>query len=119
MDNTAKESNELISLRNIIAYTEEHYFQRITLENLASSGICCKSRCSFLFKKYLHETPMVYLSKLRLRKSLDALLNSDTSITDIAYAHGFCGASYYCETFQKYYGISPLQYRKTQREAAH
>ena len=61
MDNKAKESNELISLRNMITYMEEHYFRRITLENLASSGICCKSRCSFLFKKYLHETPMVYL----------------------------------------------------------
>ncbi|MBD5509496.1 MAG: AraC family transcriptional regulator [Lachnospiraceae bacterium] len=113
-DNTTKESSELISLRNMITYMEEHFSRRITLENLALTGICCKSRCSFLFKKYLHETPMVYLAKLRLRKSLDALLNSDTSITDIAYAHGFCGASYYCETFQKYYGISPLQYRKAQ-----
>ena len=114
-DSTTKESSELISLRNMITYMEEHFSRRITLENLALTGICCKSRCSFLFKKYLHETPMVYLAKLRLRKSLDALLNSDTSITDIAYAHGFCGASYYCETFQKYYGISPLQYRKAQK----
>ena len=109
-----KESNELTSLKSMITYIEEHFAQRITLENIALSGTCCKSRCSLLFKKYLRETPMTYIAKLRLRKSLTALLDSDKSITDIAYEYGFCGASYYCETFQKYYGISPLKYRKAQ-----
>ena len=108
----AKESNELASLRNMITLIEEHFDQRITLENIASAGACCKSRCSSLFKKYLRETPMTYIAKLRLQKSLAPLLNSDKSITNIAYEYGFCGPSYYCETFQKYYGISPLQYRK-------
>lgn len=112
----AKESNELTSLKNMITYIEEHFKQRITLENIALSGACCKSRCSLLFKKYLREPPMAYTAKLRLRKSLTALLDSDKSITDIAYEYGFCGASYYCETFQKYYGISPLKYRKAQSE---
>jgi len=102
---TTKESTELTSLKNMIAYIEGHYAQRITLETLAFSGTCCKSKCSLLFKKYLHETPMTYIAKLRLRKSLTMLLDSDKSIADIAYHYGFCGASYYCETFQKYYGI--------------
>ena len=113
---TVKPSNDLTSLKSMITYIEEHYAQHITLENIALSGACCKSRCSLLFKKYLHETPMTYTAKLRLRKSLSALLNSDKSITEIAYEHGFCGASYYCETFQKYYGTSPLKYRKSQSE---
>lgn len=109
---TTKTSNELTALKNMITYIEEHFAQRITLENIALSGACCKSRCSLLFKKYLRETPITYIAKLRLRKSLSVLLNSDKSITEIAYEYGFCGASYYCETFQKYYGISPLKYRK-------
>ncbi|MDE7203661.1 MAG: AraC family transcriptional regulator [Lachnospiraceae bacterium] len=111
---TTKESNELASLRNMITYIEEYFSQRITLDHIALAGACCKSRCSMLFKRYLRETPMTYIAKLRLRKSLAALLDSDKSITEIAYEYGFCGASYYCETFQKYYGISPLKYRKTQ-----
>lgn len=111
---TTSESTELTSLKNMIAYIEDHFAQRITLNDLASAGACCKSRCSFLFKKFLHETPMTYITKLRLRKSLGTLLDSDKSISDIAYEYGFCGASYYCETFQKYYGISPLKYRRIQ-----
>ena len=113
---TTKASGELTSLKKMITYTEEHFAQHITLENIALSGACCKSRCSLLFKKYLRETPMTYIAKLRLRKSLAALLDSDKSITDIAYEYGFCGASSYCETFQKYYGTSPLKYRKLQSE---
>lgn len=112
--NLTKESDELTSLRNMMAYIEEHFMEHISLESLASAGACCKSRCSLLFKKYLRDTPITYTTKLRLRKSLSALLDSDACITDIAYEYGFCGASYYCETFQKYYGISPLKYRKMQ-----
>lgn len=109
-----KSSNELTILKNMITYIEGHFAQRITLEDIALSGACCKSRCSLLFKKYLHETPMTYIAKLRLQKSLAALLNTDKNITEISYEYGFCGASYYCEMFQKYYGISPLKYRKAQ-----
>ena len=106
--------SELASLRDMVSYIEDHYMEHIGLEDIALSGTCCKSRCSLLFKKYLCDTPITYTTKLRLRKSLTALLDSDRSITDIAYEHGFGGASYYCETFKKYYGIPPLSYRKIQ-----
>lgn len=111
-----KESSELISLRNMITYIEGHFMEHVTLEGIAMAGNCCKSRCSLIFKKYLGDTPITYTTKLRLRKSLGALLDSDKSITEIAYEYGFCGASYYCETFKKYYGASPFMYRKAQMD---
>ncbi len=107
-----KENAELTSLRNMMAYIEEHFAQTVTLADIAQAGACCKSRCSLLFRKYLRDTPVAYMTKLRLQKSLSALLNSDACITDIAYEYGFCGGSYYCETFRKYYGVPPLQFRK-------
>ncbi len=108
-----QKSSEINLLRNMITFIEEHYMEHLTLESIALSGACCKSRCSLLFKKYLRDTPVTYVTKLRLSKSLAALLESDKSITDIAYEYGFGGASYYCETFKKYYGLSPLAYRKS------
>ncbi|MBO5472400.1 MAG: helix-turn-helix transcriptional regulator [Lachnospiraceae bacterium] len=106
-------SAELASLKSMLTYIEEHYAESVTLSDIAGAGACCKSRCSLLFRKYLQDTPLAYTVKLRLRKSQAALLNSDASITEIAYAHGFNGASYYCETFRKYYQVSPARYRKT------
>lgn len=112
-----KESAELSILRTMIGYIEEHLSEHITLEDIASSGAVCKSRCSLLFKKYLNDTPITYTTKLRLKKSLASLLTPGKSITDTAYEYGFCGASYYCETFRKYYGSSPLAYRKIYENA--
>ncbi|MBD5449800.1 MAG: AraC family transcriptional regulator [Lachnospiraceae bacterium] len=107
-----EKSSDLISLRKMMTCIEEHYMEKMTLEDIAQSGTCCKSRCSLLFKKYLNDTPVIYTTKLRLRKSLTELLTSDKSMTEIACEYGFCTASYYCETFKKYYGMSPLAYRK-------
>lgn len=106
------EASDLASVRSMITFLEEHYMERISLSNIALSGACCKSKCALLFKKYLRDTPITYLTKLRLRKSLPTLLESDQNIAVIAYEYGFGGASYYCETFKKYYGISPLMYKK-------
>lgn len=111
------ESSDLASVRNMMAFIERHYMERITLADIALSGACCKSKCALLFKKYLRDTPITYLTKLRLRKSLPTLLGSDKNIAAIAYEYGFGGASYYCETFKKYYGVSPLIYKKEQPSA--
>lgn len=107
-----KESADLVSLRQMIRYVEEHSSEHITVEQIAAAGMCCRSKCAALFRTYLYDTPIAYTTKLRLRKSLTALLNSDQSVTEIAFAYGFGGTSYYCETFRRYYGMSPLQYRK-------
>lgn len=111
-----QESAELASLRNMITYIENHYTEHILLEDIALSGACCKSRCSMLFKKYLCDTPVTYVTRLRLRKSLIPLLEYDKNITETALECGFSGTSYYCETFRKYYGISPLLYKKMHRQ---
>lgn len=89
--------------------------EHITLADIALSGACCKSKCSLLFKKYLRDTPINYTTKLWLRNSLSALLGSNSSIASIAYEYGFNGASYYCETFRKYYGMPPMIYKQNQQ----
>lgn len=111
------EPSGLSSLRDMMSYIEEHYMEHVTLADIALAGACCKSKCSLLFKKYLRDTPINYTTRLRLRKSLSALLGSDSSIAGIAYECGFSGASYYCEVFKKYYGMPPLIYRKNQSAA--
>ncbi|MFQ9803282.1 MAG: helix-turn-helix domain-containing protein [Coprococcus sp.] len=40
------------------------------------------------------------------------LRNSSISVTDVAYACGFSGTSYFCELFHRHYVITPNEYRK-------
>ena len=40
------------------------------------------------------------------------LVNSSMKITDIAFSTGYNSRQHFGHTFEKYYGMSPLQYRK-------
>jgi AraC-like DNA-binding protein len=59
------------------------------------------------------QTPVEYLLHYRIQKSLSLLTHGNLTITDIAAACGFNGASYYTEVFRKIMGISPSAYRKS------
>ena len=99
------------SLTAMVGYVQQNYDKKITIDTLASVGHCCKTSCNELFRKYLNMTPLTYITKYRLDKSTDMLVHSNNSISEIAYACGFSGASYFCETFNKTFKITPKQYR--------
>jgi AraC-like DNA-binding protein/quercetin dioxygenase-like cupin family protein len=100
-------------LKEMIGYIQKHYPEKISLHDIASAGLMCRSKCCRLFKQTLHQTPVEYLLHYRIQKSLSLLTNGNLTITDIAAACGFNGASYYTEVFRKIIGISPSAYRKS------
>ena len=106
-------SSEKNRCKTIITYIQEHYMEKVTLEQLAqvlnlSQGACCRE-----FKKYMKCTIFEYLINYRLTMSAKMLLTSDASVTDIAYQCGFNGASYFIEQFKKKTGETPYLYRST------
>jgi AraC-like DNA-binding protein len=101
-------------LKNMIRYIQKHYAEKISLNDIASAGMMSRSKCCDLFKQTLHQTPFEYVLHYRIQKSLSLLADDDLSITAIAAACGFSGASYYTEVFRKIIGIPPSAYRKKQ-----
>ena len=65
-----------------------------------------------LFQKYLSASPMLYLNRYRLEKSIFLLRSTAMSVTEVAYTCGFSNTSYFCELFHKYYHITPRQCRR-------
>lgn len=55
----------------------------------------------------------MYLIQHRLAKSMELLLNTDLPITEVALSVGFGSASYYTETFRKWMGKTPSEFRKS------
>ena len=114
---SAGSSNQLSAVREMVGYIQKHYQEKISLDAIAASGGVCKSKCSSLFRDYLNQTPMNYLIKYRLEKSIELMASTDLNITQISYEVGFSGASYFSETFRKHFGCSPVRYRKEIRDA--
>ena len=106
-----KDTEDILALTAMIGYVQKNYPNRILLKDLSAAGNCCKTKCTSLFQKYLSTSPMLYLSRYRLEKSIFLLRNTAMSITEIAYACGFSNTSYFCELFRKYYSVTPKQFR--------
>lgn len=57
-------------------------------------------------------TPVDYVKKYKLKKSIELLKSKELSITEIAYLTGFNSAAHYREAFKDVYGTTPSQYLK-------
>ena len=68
--------------------------------------------CS-IFKKRMNMTMQQMLINLRLSKAEHMLINTDYSVNNIAFVCGFNNALYFSNTFKKVYGLSPINFRKT------
>ena len=104
-------SSDLSILKNMTGFIQQHYHEKISLSQIASAGGIGQSKCCKLFRVYFHQTSNTYLTAYRLNRSVELLRTTGRSITEVAYAAGFNGASYYAETFRKWFHISPSEYR--------
>ena len=105
--------NEFIPL---IKYICEHYYEDLSLSDLANLTHTEKTYFVKKFKSIYNITPINYLYSVRLSRSLDELTFSDLSIEDIALSVGFKRTSAYCSAFKRAYDISPGEYRKRAKQ---
>lgn len=104
-------NNGLTALKDMISYITQNYREKLCLEEIAASGKVGKTCCCSIFKKYLNKTPIEYLIEFRLRKGIELLQSTDMTVLEISYEVGFSGASYFSETFRKFYACTPSEYR--------
>ena len=109
------DANDLTAIETMIECIEQHYAEKLSLPQIAEAGHVCESKCCRLFGKYVHKTPNTYLTHYRLGKAAELLTQTEQSVTEIALACGFSGASYFSETFRKHFGVTPKEYRMKTR----
>ena len=100
------------TFKTMMIFIQDHYMEKISLEDIAGAGNVGKTLCAKLFKKYVSKTPGEYLIFYRIQKSIELLTDTNMSTTEISYATGFSSASHYTKTFRELMGCTPLKYRK-------
>lgn len=98
-------------IKRMIAYIQEKYMDNITLETICRVGGVGKTSCEKLFSEYVSSTPIDYLRRYRISKSIELLTGTDLTVTRIAYETGFSGASFFTKTFRRITGTTPLEFR--------
>lgn len=111
-DTNIPSSKNIPKLKNVLSFIRHNYDKPITLKEMANcAGMSPKYFCYF-FREMTRKTPIEYLNAYRLEKASRKLLNSDMSVTDIAYSCGFNDLSYFIKTFKATKGITPAKFRK-------
>lgn len=103
---------QMNTFKIMLNYISEHYKENVKLSDIADRAHISKSMCNNLFKRYVNESPISYLSHLRSRKVAEYLRSTPMTLAEIAEETGFGGVSYMAETFRKYFDNSPAAYRK-------
>lgn len=97
----------------VISYIQEHFHQNITLGQMADLVHLSEGQFCRLFKAFTGMSPNQYLIRYRILQSCQQLLQTNTSITDIALSCGFNNISYYNRAFLKIMNTTPGEYRHT------
>lgn len=99
--------------QQVLYYLTEHYSEKITMTDLCRTFFCSKTTLTKTFQTYYNQTVFEKLLEIRLEESTKLLRNSQASIHVLAGKCGFNDANYFSRIFQKHYGCTPTQYRKT------
>ena len=98
-------------LKETIAYINEHFCEKIHLQDLAAMTSLSPFYFTRVFTKETGMTPYQYLLSARLSFSKLLLKSSDFSVKEIAFRSGFSDEGHFCSCFKKHEHMTPSQYR--------
>ena len=99
-------------MQDVADYIYEHYKENLGLNELSAIFHLSPSSLSRKFKQSTGFGIREYLVGIRVQAASRLLLNSEDSVTEIAYACGFNDSNYFGDAFRRVKGVSPTAYRQ-------
>ena len=103
------------SIRQTVAFILNNLSSELNLTVLASLSNLSPTYLASLFKKETGVTIIQYILQKRMQLAANLLINSGMQIQEIALYLGYQDTSYFSRVFRKEMGMSPQEYRKTQK----
>lgn len=105
--------NKKYVVEQIVNYFEDHYNEKISLDQIAENMYLSPFYISRIFKSETGDTPIRHLINIRLERARELLESgSEGSIQEIAASVGYDDAYHFSKLFKKHYGITPSQARR-------
>ncbi len=104
-------------LLDIKQYLDEHFREKITLEELSKLFFIDKYYLTRRFKQYYGTTVNAYLQQLKITHAKHLLRFSEHSIEEIAVECGIDDPNYFARLFKKIEGLAPGEFRRSWKGA--
>jgi len=96
----------------VVRYMQTHYMEEIDFGALSAEMGFTSAYLTKLFNKHVGETPLKYLTALRIREACRLLKETDLSVARVGEATGYQDQFHFSKTFRKIMGMNPTAYRK-------
>lgn len=100
------------SINKAIKYINANIEGDLSLQNVADYVALAPTYFHSCFKRSVGKTLREYVEDVRLKHSINLMLTSDMTLTEIAYNSGFSSQSYYSSVFKRKLGCTPRSYIK-------
>ena len=107
--------HNVLRLRPVINYIDEHYREKIYIEELSAMINVSPDYFTKMFKESIGKTPIDYINAMKVNAAMDLLCTTELPMTEIADSIGFCNPNYFHKIFKQYMLTSPLAYRKSSK----
>ena len=102
-------------MNSIIHYTMLNFKRTISLEEISNVANLSKSAFCRYFKNTVKKNYNEFVYDIRVEYACKLLLEKDMGIMQVCYEAGFNNPSAFSQIFKRITGISPNQYRKTNK----
>lgn len=106
-----EENAESPLIRKALQYIHNHLSEELSLEEVAKAANMSSFYFCKMFKKEKGINFTDYVSRARIEKAKNLLLNPNLRISEIAYEVGFQSLTHFNRVFKKVVGCSPTNYR--------
>ena len=92
-------------------YIEQHFNEKITVDQLASLFAIGRRNLERRFKKATSNTVVEYIQRVKIEVAKMSLESSRENVNEVMYKVGYSDTKAFRTTFKKITGLSPVQYR--------
>jgi len=114
LNKTSEVLSGMNAVQTPVAYIKKNYMNDICINELANVAHLSVSALERRFRKYLAKTPKQFLNEIRLENARRLLVETNSSISDVASETGFSDHSYFSKQFKKMFDQLPSQFRESQ-----
>lgn len=110
-----KEKRQSDVTEQIIRFIQQNYTKPLTLDDIAARVYLSPKYMCGIFKEEVGVTIFDYVTKIRMEKAKQLLIESDMHVHNIGTSIGYNNVQSFIRFFKKHFSLTPEQYRKTSR----
>lgn len=100
------------SVNKVLKYINENIEEDLSLKKLSAYVSLAPTYFHTCFKQVVGKTLREYVEDTRIKHSINLMLTTNMTLTQIAYHSGFSSQSYYNSVFKRKFNCSPRKYLK-------